>query len=244
MGRAIDETGNIYGDLLVLKKSDYLKRRYSAYWVCRCKCGRMEDICGEDLRSGKRTECKYCRSFKKNGFKTGDRIGKLTILKPFRFKQMSNRTRFTILCECDCGNLKEVRADHLKNGQVQSCGRCMASKNEYKISYILKENNIPFIEQKSYKNYRFDFYVNNKYMIEFDGEQHFMYKGGWFTEDRFNTIHQNDLIKNKYCFDNNIPLIRIPYDAEYDLNDLKLETTRFLLTPENEEEYYKSRITK
>ena len=50
-----------------------------------------------------------------------------------------------------------------------------------------------------------------------------------------------NLIKNKYCFDNNIPLIRIPYNAEYTIDDLKLETTRFLLTPENEEEYYNSR---
>ena len=41
-----------------------------------------------------------------------------------------------------------------------------------------------------------------------------------------------------FCFEHNIPLIRIPYNAEYDLNDLKLETTRFLLTPENEQEYY------
>ena len=29
--------------------------------------------------------------------------------------------------------------------------------------------------------------------------------------------------------------------AVYNLNDLKLETTRFLLTPENEKEYYESR---
>ena len=50
-----------------------------------------------------------------------------------------------------------------------------------------------------------------------------------------------DLQKNHYCFDNNIPIIRIPYDAEYTIDDLKLETTRFLLTPENEEEYYTSR---
>ena len=50
-----------------------------------------------------------------------------------------------------------------------------------------------------------------------------------------------DLIKNKYCFDNKIPLIRIPYDVDYTLNDLKLETTRFLLTPENEKEYYERR---
>jgi hypothetical protein len=52
---------------------------------------------------------------------------------------------------------------------------------------------------------------------------------------------KSDLLKNKYCFDNNIPIIRIPYDADYTINDLKLETTKFLLIPENEGEYYAKR---
>ena len=26
---------------------------------------------------------------------------------------------------------------------------------------------------------------------------------------------ENDLLKNKYCFEHNIPLIRIPYNKEY-----------------------------
>lgn len=42
----------------------------------------------------------------------------------------------------------------------------------------------------------------------------------------------------KIFIKNNIPLIRIPYDTEYTFEDLKLETTHFLLTPKNEELYY------
>lgn len=42
-------------------------------------------------------------------------------------------------------------------------------------------------------------------------------------------------------FCNPLAIIRIPYDADYIIDDLKLETTRFLLTPENEKEYYESR---
>ena len=84
----------------------------------------------------------------------------------------------------------------------------------------------------------FDFYINDKYIVEYDGEQHF--KNTKFFD--FYKCKKHDLIKNKYCFDNNIPLIRIPYNAIYTLDDLKLKTTRFLLTPENEEEYYESRI--
>lgn len=75
------------------------------------------------------------------------------------------------------------------------------------------------------------------YIIEYDGIQHF--ENGHFHNCLLKT-HQNDLIKNKYCFEHNIPIIRIPYSAEYTIDDLKLETTKFLLTPENEELYYLS----
>ena len=89
---------------------------------------------------------------------------------------------------------------------------------------------------------RFDFAIYNQdtllYMIEYDGIQHFQ-RGHFF--DTFDITHKNDLLKNQYCFTHNIPLIRIPYDKEYSINDLKLETTQFLLTPQNEEQYYSER---
>lgn len=119
------------------------------------------------------------------------------------------------------------------------------SKNEEKILQIFKDNGIRGVWQKKFLNCKdklplpFDFYLENKYIIEYDGEQHFI-RNNFFdsTEDSFLIRRSHDLIKNKYCFDNNIPIIRIPYDANYTIDDLKLETTRFLLTPENEKEYY------
>jgi hypothetical protein len=50
------------------------------------------------------------------------------------------------------------------------------------------------------------------------------------------------LIKNQYCFQNNIPLIRIPYWEKDNLTieDLIPASSRFLLTPENEEQYYQN----
>lgn len=120
------------------------------------------------------------------------------------------------------------------------------SKNEEKIAKLLKENNIPFIYDKIFqdcvdKSYLpFDFYVDNKYIIEFDGKQHFK-SIGYFN---YNEIKKHDLIKNQYCFKNNIPIIRIPYIAEndYTIDDLLINKTRFLLTPNNQTEYYKNRM--
>lgn len=52
-------------------------------------------------------------------------------------------------------------------------------------------------------------------------------------------IRKRDLEKNNFCFTNNIPIIRIPYNKNFGIEDLILETSRFILTKENENEYYK-----
>lgn len=122
--------------------------------------------------------------------------------------------------------------------------------NESKIAQMLNNLKIKYQQQYSfydlYSNRKcdklyYDFAIFNNdtllYVIEYDGIQHF--EKGHFHNNNENT-HKNDLEKNKYCFEHNIPIIRIPYNKEYDLNDLKLETTRYLLTQDNESEYYAS----
>lgn len=39
------------------------------------------------------------------------------------------------------------------------------------------------------------------------------------------------MLKNEYCFKNNIPIIRIPYThySELELKDLLLETSQFII---------------
>ena len=106
---------------------------------------------------------------------------------------------------------------------------------------MLSKNNLSFIYQYRFsdlKTKEFDFYINNEYIIEYDGQQHFDIVANWGDKEKFIRTRLSDKEKNQYCFNNNIPLIRIPYNAEYTIEDLKLETTRFLLTPENEQEYY------
>ena len=56
----------------------------------------------------------------------------------------------------------------------------------------------------------FDFYLPSKNtLIEYDGEQHFVERGVFGR--KFETLKRNDSIKNEYCKDNNIKLIRIHY---------------------------------
>lgn len=120
-------------------------------------------------------------------------------------------------------------------------------ENENKIMKILFENDFFWTKQYTEENCKdkaplpFDIAIFNddfslSHIIEYDGEQHFFQVSNWDID----MIRKHDLIKNKYCFDNKIPLIRIPYNAQYTIDDLKLETTRFLLTPENEKIYYEN----
>ena len=53
---------------------------------------------------------------------TGQRFGKLTVIKFSKDVQSGNRKRKYWLCQCDCGNTKEVRTDCLTSGNVKSCG--------------------------------------------------------------------------------------------------------------------------
>lgn len=149
------------------------------------------------------------------------------------------------MCKCDCGKTIEVPSRYLLNGHVSSCGCLKESVGELKIKSLLNINKINFIYQYHTESCRypdtnylayFDFYVEGKYIIEFDGIQHF--KPFCFNmtsqekaEQQFLKTQQHDLFKNKWCKDNNIPLIRIPYTHlnKLTIEDLKLETSKFLV---------------
>ena len=143
------------------------------------------------------------------------------------------------LCQCDCGNPKQISVlgDNLKRGHTQSCGCERRSHGELKVAQLLSENNIPFEQEKIMFKYangcnaKFDFYIENKYLIEYDGETHFKANlHGWHNLEQLQAQQERDAIKNKWCKDNNIPLIRIPYTHLKDLciNDLLLETSNFI----------------
>lgn len=78
-------------------------------------------------------------------------------------------------CQCDCGRIVELSTHVLSQGQI-SCG-CQSSKGELKIAQLLMAADIPFETQKTFDTCifdtgwpaKFDFYVNNEYLIEYDG---------------------------------------------------------------------------
>ena len=113
---------------------------------------------------------------------------------------------------------------------------------------ILKEiRNLKAFQEKKFDDLMdkarlpFDFYVltpKGPYIIEYDGEQHFR-ETSYFGS--FRNTRKHDLMKNQYCFKNNIPIIRIPYDVEPKVEDIMLATSKYILTKENQKEYYNGR---
>lgn len=102
------------------------------------------------------------------------------------------------------------------------CPKCNESKGEKEISNYLSSKNINYKiefkikECKDKSELRFDFTIldsnnNLKGFIEYDGIQHFKsidYFGG---EKALKETQRRDNIKNTYCKNNNIPLLRIKY---------------------------------
>ena len=154
----------------------------------------------------------------------------------------NNDGRVIWKCLCDCGNWCEANTHDLQQGKISSCG-CMKSKGETIIKQLLESVNIPFEEQKSFIDCKFldtgyyakfDFYINNEYIIEYDGEQHYYYKdipSTWNTKENFLVTQQHDEYKNNWCKNHSIPIIRIPYTKLDTLciADLMLETSAYVV---------------
>jgi very-short-patch-repair endonuclease len=124
------------------------------------------------------------------------------------------------------GVFEQVSSTHLFGS---GCPKCKSSKGEIKIFKFLDKNKIKYDYQKIFndcvlKTYLpFDFYLpEHNICIEYDGEQHFKSVDYFGGDGGFEIRKTNDEIKNKYCKDNNIKLIRISYidikDVEKILN--------------------------
>lgn len=216
-----DLTGKVFGRLEVLYRYYENNKNGSSQWVCRCKCGKIKVILGASLtRKDRPTRSCGCQTYE-NASKAnirnlvGERFGKLVVVEDTH-KRKNHRVVWK--CLCDCGRQVERVSDSLIQGDSKSCGSCNSSIGEIKIAELLTENGLLFERQKTFgdligKNnmpYRFDFYLPElNRLIEFDGIQHFQNRE--IFSDTLEEIQTRDRIKNKYCLDKNIPLIRIPY---------------------------------
>ena len=121
-----------------------------------------------------------------------------------------------------CGRIWHPRPNGLLTREA-GCGICTASLGEKAVRSYLKERNIEHIEQyifpdcKNVRPLRFDFAIFNNEgammcLVEYDGKQHFLKNAsGRYSEEEIKKIAIRDGIKNEYCKNKELELLRIPY---------------------------------
>lgn len=246
--RLIDETNNRYGRLTVISRgADYISPSgsHSVMWKCQCDCGNTTLVHADSLRRGLTTSCGCYRVEQ-----VSNRSDTTYIDKTFHYITVIGRTDKKVhssgetiwLCKCNLCNKEFLLSTGKLKTQI-SCGCLQESYGVSIIKLLLQNNNIPFETEKTFdtcifnstnKKARFDFFVDNKYIIEFDGEQHFSYSGGWNTREQMLETQKRDEEKNNWCKQNDIPIIRIPYWERDNLSieDL-LPNSRFLVKEES-----------
>lgn len=120
-------------------------------------------------------------------------------------------------CKCPNNHICAISPTHFKlNIRCTECNN-NKSHGELDIKKYFDTNNINYVKEAKFKDCKykqelpFDFYVNNHFLIEFDGGQHFEICKYFEGKTCFDNTQRNDIIKTKYCITNNIPLLRISY---------------------------------
>ena len=127
---------------------------------------------------------------------------------------INNKTKIKIICP-EHGVFEQRPDDHTRG---IGCPICNESTGEKEIRNLLNNNNIDFDKEKTFKNCKykrqlpFDFYLPDyNTCIEFDGIQHFKSINFFGGKKEFKNQQKKDKIKNQFCKNNNINLIRIKY---------------------------------
>ena len=223
IGQANDLTGKRFEKLVVLYRCQKPKEAKSrgAYWCCECDCGAYTIIRADSLRSRAIISC-GCEGKKRRADSvkrdlTNQRFGSLVAKYPID-KVYKPTGCILWHCKCDCGREVDIPTSALTTGNSTTCGFHTQSKGASKIENILIKNKIKYVKEKTFPDcvdkgkLRFDFYLPDyNYCIEYDGEQHFNKANSGFFKDRLEDIQRRDAIKNQYCKNNNIKLIRISY---------------------------------
>jgi hypothetical protein len=149
----VDLTGNRYGKLVVLERSEDAITKSGkklVTWKCRCDCGKLCVVRSANLKSGNTQSCgcvaDKIRHTKRNDPNCnaedfiGRHFGLLVVekeIKPYRDPQGNKRRRFR--CRCYCGKTRDLRIDELTNGIVCSCG-CIPPKKYGKLLSFLGQS--------------------------------------------------------------------------------------------------------
>lgn len=207
-----------------------------------CECGNCFETKFNHFKSSFQRQCPTCGYEKTASSKRLSKSYVKGFIESKKCKLISDYKNINtmIVIECECGKHFRTLFPMFRDFDIQSCSLCRqkeksTSKGETKIEEWLINNQIPYKTQYTFdglkhsKPLKFDFAILNsrnnvRMLIEYDGKQHFGL--GLFSNDEekmlesYNNIKQSDYSKNEYCFRNGIPLMRIPYNRYYKIEEI------------------------
>ena len=138
----------------------------------------------------------------------------------------NKKSKIEIICPLH-GQFSKRPIEHI-NGS--GCPICKESKGEIKIRELLNKYKVNFISQKEFegceykKNLKFDFYIPKfNSCIEYDGPQHSEIIETWGGIKKLKETQIRDNIKNKFCTDNKIDLLRIKFTDYKNIENILAE---------------------
>lgn len=168
------------------------------------------------------SECPNCANIlKKTTSQYKNEVEKLNSNIVVVGEYVNNKTNVLHKCKL-CNYTWESTPHNILNGKT-SCPHCKKSHGERFIINYLDNHRIKYFAQYKFDNCKnqrplpFDFYLPDyNICIEYDGIGHYQpTRWNGCNNDKCNMVYQNtinnDNIKNEYCNNEHIKLIRIPY---------------------------------
>jgi hypothetical protein len=138
-------------------------------------------------------------------------------------------TKVVIVCPKH-GDFEQCPQNHVH--ATASCPKCRESKGETKVRMYLENAGITYKYNHRFSTCRnvkplpFDFVIwhNGKlFLVEYQGKQHYVPVPQWHgdaAQDEFEKVVERDRIKEEWCKQRNIPLLKIPYWKSKDLHNM------------------------
>lgn len=221
---------------LVTKKNDI--GTYRSYIEYECPIHGLHRMKIGNLLSGKKCpDCQHQKCSERLRLSQSEVISQVEqcggqILNPEDYINNSERN-LEITCP-RCGNIFTTSLVLFTQHGGQLCQDCYRKESigENKIRKFLETHNIRFNPEHWFNDcrdqwpLRFDFYLPEmNTVIEFDGEQH--YVDNHYFDFVYDTNKKHDAIKNEYCEQKGISMIRIPY---WDMEKIEAILIKHLFT--------------
>lgn len=217
------------GYQLLTSIKDYINVKMDAYFICP-KHGKQKMKLENLIMGHKCFSCSYENRFESVRYSQDEVksiIENVNRNKWINYGEYKNSTCHNLSILCSCGKEYVTTLTNYMRKGVQTCYSCSnkESVGEKIIKKFLENNNIVFEQEKRFQDCRdkrslpFDFYLPEYNLcIEFDGIQHFKELSNNYYN--LKKIQYHDSIKNSYCKNKNINLLRISYLDRVNISEI------------------------